>query len=135
MRHRRRPLRWLSCCLIVALVSIQLAAAAYACPATAVAAQAAASMADMPGCDGHVASAMDPDQPKLCRVHCQQGSQTVQPTPASDVPASPVLLTVLDWTQTALLPQQPAGRLPAVSSGAPPPGSPPLYLRLLVVRN
>jgi hypothetical protein len=114
---------------------MQLAAAAYACTAASVAAPAAAAMAEMPSCEGHISGAMDPDQPQLCRAHCQQGSQTVQPTPASDVPASSILLTVLDWTQAALLPVQPAGRLPVVSSGAPPPGSPPLYLSLLVLRN
>jgi hypothetical protein len=43
---------------------------------------------------------------------------------------------VLDWSPPALLPQQLANtpRL-GVASGAPPPGSPPLYLSLLVLRN
>jgi len=125
-------MRWLSGWLSVVLLSMQLATAAYACPAVA---QAAAAMAEMPDCGGNIPGAMDPDQPQLCRAHCQQGSQNVHPTPASDAPATPVLLAVLDWTHAALLPAQPAGRMPVVASGAPPPGSPPLYLRLLVLRN
>jgi hypothetical protein len=135
MRLYRRPTRWLSGWLVVVLVSMQLAMAAYACPALAATAQLPLAMAEMPGCDGHMPAAMDPDQPQLCSAHCQQGSQTVHPTPASDAPATPVLLAVLDWTHAALLPAQPAGRTPAAFAGAPPPGSPPLYLQLLVLRN
>jgi hypothetical protein len=135
MRLYRRPTRWLSGWLIVVLLSMQLATAAYACPALLAVAQAPAAMAEMPGCDGHMPATMDPERPQLCRAHCQQGSQTVHPTPASDAPATPVLLAVLDWTHTALLPTQPAGRAPMAFAGAPPPGSPPLYLQLLVLRN
>jgi len=135
MRIHRRPTRWLSGWLIVALLSMQLAMAAYACPALATAAQAPVAMAEVPGCDGHMPAAMDPDQPQLCRAHCQQGSQAVHPTPASDAPATPVLFAVLDWTHAALLPAQPAGRVPVAFAGASPPGSPPLYLYLLVLRN
>lgn len=135
MRLHRRPTRWLSGWLSVMLLSMQLATAAYACPALAAVAQGSVAMAEMPGCEGHMPKAMDPDQAQLCKAHCQQGSQTVHPTQASDAPATPVLLAVLDWTHAALLPAQPAGQLPVVSSGAPPPGSPPLYLCLLVLRN
>lgn len=136
MRLHRRPTRWLSGWLCVVLLSVQLATAAYACPAlAAAAAQAAASVAEMPGCDGNMPRAMDPDQPQLCKAHCQQGSQTVQPTPASDVPASAVLIAVLDWRHAALLPTQPSCRTSIVTPGGSPPGSPPLYLSLLVLRN
>jgi len=116
------------------LLITQTATVAYACPAIA-AAQAAVVMAAMPGCEGNMPGAMDPDQPQLCKAHCQQGSQTVHPTPASDVPATPLLLAVLDWTSAALMPARPAARTSIVTPGGSPPGSPPLYLALLVLRN
>jgi hypothetical protein len=94
-----------------------------------------AAMVDMPGCNGNMPGPMDPDQPRLCQAHCLQGSQTVQPVPATDVPPSPVLVAVLDWTPLALAPTPSAGRVPQLRSGAPPPGSPPHYLSLLVLRN
>jgi hypothetical protein len=128
-------MRWLSGWLIVVLLSMQLATAAYACPALLAAAHTPSAMAEMPGCDGRMSATMDPEQPQLCHAHCQQGSQTVHPTPASDAPATPVLLAVLDWTRAALLPTRPAGRVPVTFAGAPPPGSPPHYLRQLVLRN
>ena len=134
MRLSRRPTRWLSSWLSLALLFMQIAAAAYVCPVAAPV-TAPIAMVEMPGCSGHMPAALDADQPQLCKAHCQQGSQTVQPTPSSDAPVTPVLVAVLDWTGAALLPQQPAGRLPLVASGAPPPGSPPLYLSLLVLRN
>jgi hypothetical protein len=132
MRLSRRPTRWFFCWLSVLLLFAQLATASYACPATT---QAPSTMAEMPGCSGNMSGTMDPDQPQLCQAHCQQGSQTVQPTPASDAPATPVLLAVLDWTRAALLPAQPACRTSTVTSGGSPPGAPPLYLSLLVLRN
>jgi len=134
MRLTRRPTRWLSCWLTAAVLFMQIAAAAYACPAAAATAVPAA-MAEMPGCSGEMSGTMDPDQPQLCKAHCQQGSQTVQPTPASDASASPVLMAVLDWTRAALLPAQQARRTLTAASGSSPPGSPPLYLSLLVLRN
>ncbi|MGZ5157436.1 MAG: hypothetical protein ACXWCU_04430 [Caldimonas sp.] len=135
MRLHRRSTRWLSGWLAVVLFSVQLATAAYACPAIAAVSRAAVAMAEMPGCDGQMPGAMDTDQPQLCQAHCQQGSQTVHPTPAADAPATPVLLAVLDWAHVALLSALPEGRPPLLSSGASPPGSPPLYLSLLVLRN
>ena len=131
MRLHRCLTRWLS----VALLFMQLAVAAYACPAAFTPAPAPAAMAEMPGCPGNMPQAMDPDQPLLCQAHCQQASQTPQPTPPADLPNSPVLLAVLDWRPALLLPTWPAGEAQALRPGASPPGSPPLYLRLLVLRN
>lgn len=116
------------------LLSMQLCTAAYACPAVE-AERSAVALADMPGCDGHMPRAMDPEQPQLCQAHCQQGSQTVHPTPTLDAPANPVLLAVLDWSSALRLPVQPVARTVVLTSGASPPGSPPLYLSLLVLRN
>jgi hypothetical protein len=131
-----RPKRWLCGWLIVLLLHTQFAIAAYACPAGLVAAPAhAALMAAMPGCDGGMAGTTDPQPPPLCRAHCQQGAQTIHPTPATDAPPTPVLWAVLDWAPAALLPSQPAGQAPMRMSGAAPPGAAPLNLRLPVLRN
>jgi len=138
MRLNRRPTRWLSSWLTALLLFAQLASAAYACPAAAAvsaALQVPVAMAEMPGCAGNQHGAMDPDQPQLCQAHCQPGAQTIHPTPASDAPTTPVLLAVLDWTQAARLPAQAAGLAYEISPGTSPPGSPPLYLTLLVLRN
>ena len=139
MRLHRRPARWLCSGLALLLLCMQLATAAYACPAlpdvAKAAALAAARMAPMPGCDGNMNPAMDPEQPLLCQAHCQQGSQTLHSTPLLDAPASPLLLAVLDWRPMQLaLGKAVAWRLER-TAGAAPPGSPPLYLRLLVLRN
>ena len=94
-------------------------------------------MSDMPGCEGSQLLVMDPDQPQLCHAHCLQGSHNVSPTPTSDAPASPVLWAVLDWAATTSVPAPgmlPASRAMPVTTGASPPGAPPLYLRLLVLR-
>ncbi len=122
---------------MLVLLFAQLATAAYACPRATADTPAAAAVAPMPGCDGHKPASMDPEQPQLCKAHCEQGSQTVNAASAVDLPATPVLLAVLDWSV-----QSQALALPAIGprfaialAGAPPPGSPRLYLSLLVLRN
>jgi hypothetical protein len=135
MRLSRHSLRRLSTWLAVVLLSMQIATAAYACPALLATSQPPAAMAEMPSCAGDMPGAMDAEQPLLCQAHCQKGTQTVQPTPAADSPAMPVLLAVLDWSFVAQEPTTSATQTPPLPSGAPPPGSPPLYLSLLVLRN
>lgn len=135
MRISRCSLRWLARWLSATLLFMQCAVAAYACPAALAQAQAPATMAEMPDCAGGMAAAMDAEQPLLCQAHCHQGSQTAQPAPAADATAAPVLLAVLDWTGALRLPALPARQQPLLPAGAAPPGSPPLYLRLLVLRN
>jgi len=135
MRLLRRPTRWLSGWLIAVLLLTQLVTSAYACPAIVGAMSNAVAMADMPGCDGNMPAAMDPDQPQLCQAHCQAGSQAAPQTQALDAPSVPLLLAVLDWTHALILPARPTARAAAVHPGASPPGSPPLYLSLLVLRN
>jgi hypothetical protein len=132
-RTRRR---WLSGWLIVALLFMQFATAAYACPRQSTAPQQVdPSVELMPGCAGHMPASMDPGQPQLCKAHCDQGNQSVGSPVSADVPASPLLLAVLDWggTQLALAPLP--GRALKAASGARPPGAAPLYLALLVLRN
>jgi hypothetical protein len=131
----RKPLaRQLAGWLILLLLCAQWATASYACP-RAGAPSAAASMAGMPDCDGMPAAAMDPDAPLLCKAHCEQGSQTVQPL-ATDLPApAAIVWAVLDWHVRALAaaPARHAG----VPSHTPPDraGAPPIYLALRVLRN
>jgi hypothetical protein len=158
-RHQRLGLvLW----LVLALLYTQLATAAYACPrglpavspATSAEVEAVtgatgaddlsamAGMADMADCDGMMMTsatgpaAMDPAQPQLCKLHCGQGSQTVQPGAMPDAPSTPQLLAVLDWAPCARLPAGDALRVRRlVPSGAAPPGAPPLYLALLALRH
>jgi hypothetical protein len=132
MRLHRRATRRLCFWLSLLLLCAQLATAAYACPALADV--AAARMAAMPGCDGKMSAAMDPEQPLLCQAHCQQGSQTLNAVPLLDAPVSPLLLAVLDWRPTQPARDSAVARRPERAAGAAPPGSPPLYLRLLVLR-
>jgi hypothetical protein len=134
-RYGRRLSGW----LILVLLFAQLATAAYACPRTAAAGAAdtaVGAMADMPGCEGALPGAMDPDQPQLCKAQCEYGSQTVNAAAPIDVPAPTLMLAVLDWSPRAPLLAAPGGpRYGQVPSGAAPPGSPPLYLSLLVLRD
>ena len=118
------------------LLFMQLATAAYACPAELQALRSEAAMAAMPGCDGDMSRAMDTDQPQLCMAHCQQGDQlTGAAAPAGDWTPWPVLMAVIDWRQTAQLSLPPARQWSGPPPGAVPPGSPPIYLFLLVLRN
>jgi hypothetical protein len=130
-RHRRCLAGW----LVVVLLFAQFATAAYACPRAAADPSAPAVMADMPGCDGATPDALDPSQPQLCKAHCERGSQTVNTPSAFDLPAAALMLAVLDWSPRSLLAAPAASRHGQVPSGAAPPGSPPLYLSLLVLRD
>lgn len=135
MRVRRAFKRWISGGLVALLLFVQFATAAYACPAELQALSTAEAMAAMPGCDGDMPRAMDADQPQLCKAHCQQGEQVVGALTSGDWTPAPLLLAVIDWrsaAQAALPPARPHSGPP---SGAAPPGSPPIYLSLLVLRN
>jgi hypothetical protein len=135
MRLHRAFRRWVSGGLVMLLLFMQLATAAYACPTELQALRAEADMAAMPGCDGNMPRGMDADQPQLCKAHCQQGEQVVGASPSGDWTPWPLLLAVIDWRQSAHA-DLPHAR---VWSGPPPgavsPGSPPIYLSLLVLRN
>lgn len=89
-RNRRNSVAWL--CLS-ALLFLQIAVAAYACPApvgNGAAALAPAASA-MPSCPG-----VDDQAPKLCEQHCVVGAQSVDTQPHSTVVAPVVpLMTVL----------------------------------------
>jgi hypothetical protein len=132
--HRRYG-RGLSGWLILVLLFAQFAAVAYACPRAAADPAAVNGMVDMPGCEGALQGAMDPDQPQLCKAHCEYGSQTVNAAAPIDLPAPSLMLAVLDWSARSLVAAPAGARHGQVPSGAPPPGSPPLYLTLLVLRD
>jgi hypothetical protein len=117
------------------LLFMQLATAAYACPAELQALRDGAAMASMPSCDGNMPRDMDAEQPQLCKAHCQQGEQAVGATAVGDWTPWPLLLAVIDWRQAALADVPPARPHSGPPPGALPPGSPPIYLSLLVLRN
>ncbi|HSM21441.1 MAG TPA: hypothetical protein VK876_04440 [Rubrivivax sp.] len=119
--------------LVAVLLYAQLAAAAYSCPGLQVppAAAVAESMVD---CTSHPLGQMDPDQPQLCKAHCDPGEQSPNSGAGGLLSAGAAPLPVLLW----VLPQAdtPAGIEAPVCAPAngPPRGAPPLYLSLLVLR-
>lgn len=138
MRPPRRHRRWISAWLVALLLLVQWATAAYACPRWAASVPDSApppAMASMPDCSGAM-SAMDAEQPQLCKSHCDLGQQSVHSgSTALDVPPAMALGGVL---QGVLRPADVAGRAatpPSMRCAGPPVGTPPLYLSLLVLRN
>lgn len=121
--------------LVMLLLFMQLATAAYACPAELPALRTGAELVTTPGCDGPMPRAMDAEQPQLCKAHCQQGEQVVGATPVGDWTPCPLLLVVIDWRQAAQAAPPPSRPWTGPPPGAVPPGSPPIYLSLLVLRN
>jgi hypothetical protein len=136
MSLTRPQRRQLSCWLIVALLFMQFAASAYACTrqtasASAVAAQVACAGHQIQGAD----ASQTPTTPPLCKAHCEQGQQAVGVAAAADAPTVPLLLAVLNWHTAQPLPGPAADPQCGAPMGTPPPGSPPLYLALLSLRN
>lgn len=118
--------------LIATLLFMQCATLAYACPGPATMPQMQAAMA-MPDCAGMTVP--DPEQPQLCKAHCEVGTQTVNTAaPGVDLLSVAMQPWVLDrgrlWEpSTAWI-----ARAASVPTG-PPPGTPPVYLSFLVLRN
>ena len=139
MRVSRPLRRWLSGWLIVQLLFMQLATAAYACPQLGPPLAVNAAMSElMPGCNGDMA-AMDSDQPQLCKPHCQAGQQSVNSSvgAASALDAPPALAFGALWAdsfESATSAASANGRPESLAAG-PPAGTPPLYLLLHVLRN
>ena len=84
--------------LIAALLFMQMAVAAYACPGFDSQSNASQSAATADGMSSEAGCAMgDKTQPNLCRQHCQQGSQTLdQSLPAAILTPVLPLLAVVD---------------------------------------
>lgn len=135
MSIRRHSRRWLAGWLGAALLLVQVAAAAYACPTGVSAPSDTMTIVDMPDCDGTRAGHTPLEQPLLCKAHCQQGTDSLQRTAAADVQVAPLLLSVLDWTPWVQVIDPPVGRESVVTASAAPPGSAPRYLNLLVLRH
>ncbi|MBI5717417.1 MAG: hypothetical protein HZC37_06990 [Burkholderiales bacterium] len=128
--------------MVALLLFVQWTTASYACPQLSGAASesmggaGASTIASMPDCGGDM-SAMDPEQPQLCKVHCEAGQQSVN-SGAAVLGAPPAMahggavVGVLDIAEAAGL----AAAMPPSAWGAgPPAGVPPLYLTLQVLRN
>lgn len=137
MRALRRHRSWLSGWLIAVLLFTQLATAAYACPQLVPAAgDAGTAMVGMPDCSGAMPASMDPEQPQLCKAHCESGQTSVNSQPATpDVPLGLAIGATLAGIVDAADAAQLAAAMPASLGEGPPAGSPPLYLSLLVLRN
>lgn len=137
MRVLRRHRGWLSGCLIAVVLFTQLITAAYACPQLAPEpADAAVAMAAMPDCDGSMPAAMDPDQPQLCKAHCEAGKTSVNSQAAApDAPPAMAVGAALVGIVDGAVAAARAATMPASVADGPPVGSPPLYLSLLVLRN
>ena len=100
--------RIVSLWLLVAMVFMQLAVSAYACPMLADALHAKTEMVSADPCCDHAGIA----QPGLCQKHCQDGQQNVSDSPAP-LPAltyaAPVVLDLAitqstSFSTTTLLP-------------------------------
>jgi hypothetical protein len=139
MRITGRRTSWLASWLVGLLLVTQFAAAAHGCPswiqqAGALIASAQIASAPMPGCEHMAEGPAAAEHPTLCMAHCQPDAQSVSASDAPDLSAQPVLFSVLDWTPASQRSPRLAGHAPLVRSGAAPPGSPPLYLSLRVLR-
>ena len=137
MRALRRHRGWLSGWLIALVLLTQLVTAAYACPQLSPGpADGITAMSAMPDCDGSMPTRMDPDQPQLCKAHCETGKTSVNSqVAATDAPPAmavgAALVGIVDVAEAAQL----AATMPASVADGPPVGSPPLYLSFLVLRN
>jgi len=120
--------------LVAVLLCAQLAAAAYSCPGLQVPPAAAVAETTV-DCDSHPHGQMDPDQPQLCKAHCDPAEQSPPTGAGGLLTAGAAPLPVLLW----VLPQADAPASLEVPTYAPangpPHGAPPLYLSLLVLRN
>lgn len=135
MTITRRLRRWVCTSVLMAMLFMQLATAAYACPQLEKARQQLSMQLAMPGCDG-MPGAMDEEQPQLCKAHCDKDAQGTAAAAVPDLQPNPAALTLIVGVVQPLAPQMPVG----VRSGQAPPsarsgGEPPLYLSLLVLRN
>lgn len=139
--------RWIASALVAALLFMQLAVAAYACPKldgpahsaamqmAGVAMGEAIDMAAMPDCHAMPGS-MDDNAPQLCRAHCGSDSQPAPSAHAPDFDAAAMqALWIAYVLPTALEGTRSAERQSATAEPASPPGFPPLYLTLQVLRN
>jgi hypothetical protein len=132
--HRQRLSRALCGWLVAVLLLTQMLTAAYACPqmepATWAGDKAAAD------CMGALPASMDPDQPLLCKAHCEAGGQSVNSqVGVLDAPPAAAVCTALAGVVRVAEAARLAATMPTSLAHGPPAGAPPLYLSLLVLRN
>jgi hypothetical protein len=132
---RKRVAAWMVGVLLLA----QWLVSAYACPPAVqggVVQGVAVTAAALPDCHDTTVDA-DPGNPALCKAHCQVGDQVASPGTGSGADVLVALLPALGLVafDSPVLPQAPAGGFHWATSGAPPPGWPPLYLVLQALRN
>jgi len=135
MRLSRRLRRWLCSGLLLPLLFMQLAAAAHACASAVAPAGDAVAIAALPDCHGDRSHGFDADSAQLCKAHCEQGQQVVGGNQGGDWTPWPLLVCVVDWQHAARLCVPAAHWRAGPPLGGAPPGSPPIYLSLLVLRN
>lgn len=123
--------RLLAKVLIAAVLFLQLAVAAYACPglSTHTDASPSAAMADEMQMDAGCAM-VDEAQPNLCSQHCQQNSRVLDQSPPAAVPVAVLpLLAVVDSQLEPLCAKSEAPREFLARATAPP-----LSIRFCVFR-
>lgn len=116
-----RTRRLWSGCLIAALLFMQLATAAYACPLLSKQGNSTLSMSATLPCaemmaQGKVAG---DEQPGLCIEHCKAGSQSVERAPAVPAPM-PALFALVSVSNLVAERAGPALRSAALRDRAPP---------------
>lgn len=139
--------RWISSGLVAAVLFMQMAVAAYACPKLDVPSQGAvmqmasmtldegADMVAMPDCHA-MADGMDEVLPQLCHAHCIGDSQPAPSVHAADYQAAAAQALCLAYILPTLLDAAtPAELRLSHAEPASGPGFPPLYLTLQVLRN
>lgn len=138
MHFTRRRRRWLSASLLATLLFMQWVTMAHACPVLASSSMPApqAESGAMPGCDGgHASPVSAADSAAQCKAHCEQGRQAVNSAPAIDFDVPAPLLAIVEAPRVDRAASLVRRGESLVRSGAAPPGSPPLYLSLQVLRN
>lgn len=127
--------------MLMAMLFMQLATAAYACPQLAQARSALQAMPnmqdmqampDMPDCAAMGEGGLDEALPLLCKAHCSKDATSTASAAAPDLqpnPAATTLLLGIVWHTSA-------APLALAAPGQPstplrPPGAPPLYLLVL----
>jgi|GEM_PF-4764431 len=114
---------------------MQWVTAVHACPVAHKAA-AVAAMPDMPDCPmQRIDSGTDAGHLQQCKAHCERASQALNSVQGVDLDVQPVVLAIVDWGLTRHAGPMANQVESIVRSGAAPPGSPPRYLTLRVLRN
>lgn len=131
----KRLRRWIASGLTLALLFMQLATAAYACPQLQAAWQPPAMAFSMPDCES-MPAAMDADQPQLCKAHCVKDAQGRALSAVPDLEPNPAALCLLmGLLEPARMRLPDARGCARAEASLRPPGGPPLYLSLLVLRH